>query len=344
MPSFFFSVLTADSAVGKFDRSMLDTQGLLELLVENLAAETKRAFQNAEGEYLPFSTWETAKYKVFEFDSAGDVFSIYFFDDVVGQPALEYAPDTVTDIFLNSLKLHGTLDTKRLPPDLQKLTICATKFHGSVDWSGLPRTLGKLHLVSSKFFGTLDLENLPPSVSDLNVSGNFFEGNAALTNLPRALRKIDLSKNSLLGSICLSRLPPQLESLVLFSNAFSGEIELARLPATLKEIDLSHNQLCGGLNFQNLPPALRVLLLNENSFSGELSLLKVPKNLETLSVRSNNLQGIARVHRELCPMSVDLALNRITCVRDENDKEYLLDFRDGFVAVYFSWEWRQNST
>ena len=246
---------TVDNHIGRFDQSMINDQGRMEMLVTPieddkvvLVNEMQLHFQNDSGAFLDIREW----YGV-TCDGSGDVISIEWNNHnwACGEVSFDLLPPALvhfdaTKGFFTSWVVRGTISTERLPRSLETFVI-----------SG--------HAIS----GTLDLTVLPPQMTNFEAFGNALEGTIYLENLPRTMRVIGLSKNGLWGTICLTKLPYSMRALFLAENNLSGEISLDYLPEGMVGLHLQDNKLYGSPSLARVPASMTHIVLEKNYFEGE---------------------------------------------------------------------------
>ena len=150
-----------------------------------------------------------------------------------GSIFLNLLPSQLKNIYLQSLSLEGTIETKDLPRCLVNLDMKANKLHGTFDIVGLPQNMVLIGLGMNVLHGNLQLHALPHSISCFFASKNRFSGCVDLTKLPRALKILHLGRNALSGSIELINLPPKLMTLSVHGNRFKQEALIVEtLPRT----------------------------------------------------------------------------------------------------------------
>ena len=160
----------ADDGIGRFDRSMLSQQGLMELFIFGLnepekicgnrddpadVCEWKRVICNGDGEVEEFQ-WSDKE-----------------------------EPGT------------GTLGLGFLPCSMKTLRMFSNALSGTVQLADLPGKIEVVYLYHNQLTGSLDLDSLPATVQRLGLRGNKFTGDISLEKLPKGLEHLALSYNQL---------------------------------------------------------------------------------------------------------------------------------------------------
>ena len=91
--------------------------------------------------------------------------------------------------------LHGELNWKYLPQELQILSLHTNALSGEVPFDQLPSTMLHLCLFFNKFMGTPNFLFLPPRLSYLSISMNQFDGQANFSSLPTTLNYLYVRDN-----------------------------------------------------------------------------------------------------------------------------------------------------
>ena len=90
----------------------------------------------------------------------------------VGQFRIEFLPNSVQRIHMNSANQCYVLQTRLLPAALEVLTMTDNHIHGSIDLRSLPRHLQWLNLRENDIEGPISLNDLPKSLNMLDLSLN----------------------------------------------------------------------------------------------------------------------------------------------------------------------------
>jgi gliding motility-associated-like protein len=189
----------------------------------------------------------------------------------------------VTNIFLSSIQLIGTIPNFNLP-NLRQLSLSNNQLSGSIPNFNLPN-LQELYLNNNQLSGTIPNFNLP-NLQPLDLSRNQLSGTIPNFNLPN-LTILFLGRNQLSGSIPNFNLP-NLALLNLSDNQLSGSIPNFNLP-NLRTLSFSNNQLSGTIPNFNLPNLLS-LSLYSNQLSGTIPNFNLP-NLIGFNLGINQLSG-----------------------------------------------------
>ena len=202
-----------DDGIGKFDRSMLSQQDLMELFIFGLNKPEKICGSRA--------------------DPA----------DVCEWEGITCNDDGEVEKFHWGLKQEaGTIGFEFLPWSMKTLRMFMNALSGTIQLADLPEKVDKLSLSCNQLTGSLDLDGLPATVRTLSLSQNKFTGDISLEKLPKCLKQLELSQNQLSRTICLTCLPPALEVMCLYMNNFEGSLDFARLPKSIRKMDLEENR------------------------------------------------------------------------------------------------------
>ena len=237
-----FTALSLDPALGRIDYKSLPDQTLMELLVEGMNAESKKALQDENGHYKDISDWGVATRS--ENDRVSEVL-------LSGRPFNEtqfpfaLIPPLVTYFEASDSELSGTLDASVLPADLVDFCISTNKLHGSVECKAFPRKMNRIYIDENNFSGILALCDLPDTLNEFYATANKFSGEISLNDLPAALEELMLDENELSGTVRIDRLPEQLRCFSLGDNKLSGDFALFDFPETLCSINVRNNPWSG---------------------------------------------------------------------------------------------------
>ena len=249
--------LCADPGIlGRFDKSSLSDQDLMELLVGDLTDVA--IAKDSNDNFTDIKKWSILDFdrynrvRSIEMNNAAFDINMGFFDDddddwsiericfnEGGSIDLQYVPSTVTLVRIDHMFLKGTIATR-----------------------DLPRELKTLDLQSNKFFGMFETADLPPTLEVIYISHNAMEGSVHLEHLPNALMHFGAHSNAFTGSLRLSQLPEHLVSLNLANNGFEGQITLINIPKTLHHAELHENLLSVEKATVEHPNRLHMLLLD----------------------------------------------------------------------------------
>ena len=235
-------VSTADPTIGRFDTNMLSDQACMELLIENIADETKAYFQDKDGAFLDIGEWRGVT-----IDDIGNITQVSFTATFRGTFSLAYIPRRVKQFKINMCRAHGSLETATLPEGIEKLFLKHTQMSGTIDLRQVPASLTHFDVVYSSFSGSCDLTALPPKMVML-----------------------DLSHNAFSGEISLDSLPETMQCLYLYENSFCGEISLEKLPRAMTYLNISGNKLCGQFTLLRPMPVLDALHADRNNFAARV--------------------------------------------------------------------------
>ena len=242
-----FSLLCADSSLGKMDPSMLSDQARMELFVANLEEGFRTYFQADDGTFLDMCEWSGMAC-----DDAGNVTDVSLVGVYAGTACLDFLPESVETLNVSSNEdLKGTLNTSKLPSRLEVCDLDANNFDGIVDMAKLPESLYSFSIAQNNFSGDCDLTALPVGLEKLNASENAFSGSLRLDSLHEGMFSLDVS-----------------------CNYFSGSVSLENLPDSLEEFQINMNQLSGRFVLVK-PGSLYVVYAHSNRFSGEATIPRV---------------------------------------------------------------------
>ena len=243
-------LILVDPHLGRLDYDSLSDQARMEILVDGLTEPSKHRYQDEHGAYLDVCDWVWS-IRVVTCDTNGVVTGVLFpYKWMSGSLNMAFIPPHVRSFIAWDSSLIGTVDTRLLPEDLQKIHI-GFGFYGTFDMAYLPRKFISLEIFKNSFHGELNLSNLPLRMKLINANTNKFSGSVDLSNMPSTLEYLWIQENNLSGSLCLSSLPAALISLKLNNNAFSGGIEIVNIPVSLVLIDVATNDLRGRVILQD---------------------------------------------------------------------------------------------
>ena len=243
--------LTAiDPLAGSRDSNALSVQSRMELVVQHLSMADQ--FCDEDGEFRPVAEWPHTK-----LDEHGNVKEVRWYIGALpwrgGMIALEYLPDSVEFVQLNSLQIDGKFPNNALPASLKTLNLNRNGVRGSVELETLPLQLELLSVKQNCLYGRIHLGHLPPRLYFLNLSSNTFTGEVNLSNLPVVLQTLYLNQNKLTGGLRLHMLPAALGILDLSENFFSGGVRFENLPRKLRTLNLRHNHIATIVVMERMP-------------------------------------------------------------------------------------------
>ena len=105
-------------------------------------------------------------------------------------------PSRVTSFRAAFNGMVGTIDTARLPADLETLDVEGNRLSGRFDISRLPSKLAFLNLRSNLFSGPVNFRALPESARYIYLQSNRFSGTPDLTLLPIEVRRVLIGDNN----------------------------------------------------------------------------------------------------------------------------------------------------
>ena len=281
--SMLLYLTAADSPLGRFDRSNIPAQALLELLVEGFAPESRLFFCTDDQEYRPMSEWPGLS-----FSEDAQLLQIQWYHGVRG---------------ITPAELKGSFAFCHLPPSMEEISMGGLKFTGTLDFTSLPVDMRIVQLWSMQFSGSVDLTNLPRFLVNFRICHCGFDGSIDLTRLPMTLEELQLLGNNFSGSVDLTKLNSSLLTLDIASNALSGSIQLRKLPASLHALNINDNQFDGSLDISNVPDIGRPrnIYVFGNNFSGTLDMRQAPESLMVHHVSfapmDDSNKGLVVIHR-----------------------------------------------
>jgi len=214
LPIFLFGQDT--SGLGRFEKSALSPQMLMELFVQGITDPQKIHGPSEEPPMV--DKWIGVKL------------------DVHGN---------IIEVFWYNLGIHGSLTFCWIPDSTKKFYAQENSLIGSLCLDDLSNYLIEFSVSTNQLHGSLHLEKCPSAIQELFLSENSFQGTVCLDQLPKVLRTIDISGNSLSGPIHLSKLPQRIQAVFLQDNAFSVETDFESLPKSLKYLNVSNTKLSG---------------------------------------------------------------------------------------------------
>ena len=119
---------------------------------------------------------------------------------------------------------------------------------GTLNTSKLPRQLEYFNIMQENFTGTVDLTKLPYNLERIDLEYNQFYGKCDLTMLPAKLNECYLHVNNFSGSVDLSRLPQNLVELSINDNCLIGELDISSVRKELKKLWVNNNPCFRGRN------------------------------------------------------------------------------------------------
>ena len=158
----------ADDGIGKFDRSMLSQQELMELFIFGLNKPGKVCGNRDE-------LADVCEWKGITCNHDGEVEEFHWV----------FKQDT------------GTLGFEFLPCSMKTLRMFMNALSGTIQLNYLPGMMEAVFLNDNQLNGSLDLDRLPAAVRSLFLNSNEFTGKVSLENLPKCLKQLKLSQNQL---------------------------------------------------------------------------------------------------------------------------------------------------
>ena len=262
-----------DDGIGKFDRSMLSQQELMELFIFGLN-EPEKICGNRDDPV------DVCEWKGITCNDDGEVEEFHWINKTENGT--------------------GTLGFEFLPWSMKTVRMFINALSGTIQLADLPGMMEELLLDGNQLTGSLELDRLPADVQGLALNSNKFTGEVSLENLPKCLEYLSLAENQLSGTICLTALPPALECMFLEKNNFEGSIDFTRLPKSMRYIYLSDNRFSGTVDLGNLPESMEELNVRKNTLSGTVRVpehahRKFDGNLGVWCFEENNELTVERV-------------------------------------------------
>ena len=284
------SLFTADTALSRFNPSLLTDQMRMEILISDMPEEVRELCQDFDGNYKDACTWFSV-----QCNNSKDVITLnWTYPAFYGTIQLHALPPQLEILSAarrdKRRKLSGTIDTAVLPNSLRMLSLSHNLFTGSFNFLTLPTSLTELSIGANDLSGAMELTNLPVRLELLVASNNKFTGEINLRALPATLMHINLSSNALSGGVNLTKLPC-LNYLDISFNQLSGSVNLGNLPFCLRNLYLQGNAFVGTAHIDRLPHAMEYLCLNDNAFSALVYYGEVPVNIKTLDCSGNPIEG-----------------------------------------------------
>ena len=248
-----------DDGIGKFDRSMLSQQDLMELFIFGLNKPEEVCGSRDDPD-------DVCEWKGVKCNAGGEVEEFHWIcktENGTGTPGFEF-----------------------LPCSMKTLRIFMNALSGTIQLADLPGKIEVVYLYDNQMTGSLNLDRLPATVRTLNLSENKYTGDISLENLPKCLEYLSLADNQLSGTICLTALSPAFESMYLDKNNFEGSLDFTRLPKSMRYIQLSENRFSGTIDLGNLPESMHILYVEKNALSGTV---RVPHGLMVILYGNDEL-------------------------------------------------------
>ena len=163
----------ADDGIGKFDRSMLSQQDLMELFIFGLNEPDKIC--GSREDPADVCGWEGVKC-----NAHGEVEEFvwkHYFEDGTGTIGFEFLPWSMKIVRMWNNALSGTIQLADLPEKIERVYLTNNKLTGSLDLDRLPAAVLELFLSGIKFTGDISLENLPKGLETLSLLDNQLSAN-----------------------------------------------------------------------------------------------------------------------------------------------------------------------
>ena len=261
--------VTADTALGRFDPSMLSPQDAMELLAAGLDEESQLMFQDDTAAFLDLCNWlgvickADHSAKRIEWHTRA-LRSHKFF----GTMNIALLPETVDSIRIIKHPVEGTIDAGTLPSALRHFDLSDCRFEGPVAFEAMPKSLIEIHLPNNALTGSIHLTDLPPKLTHLDLGNNAFSGGIDLESLPACLRLLQLKHNHLYGALSFANLPKKLNFLDVGDNNFTGSLNTDHIPRAMITLTIRGNDFTGTLNLRSVPKGCTIFR-STRSFSKE---------------------------------------------------------------------------
>ena len=181
-------VACADDGIGRFDRSTLSQQSLMELFVFGIDKAEKICHSRE-------SPAEVCQWKGASCNAGGEITALKW----------SYASENGS----------GTVELKYLPSSMKELAMMYNALTGTITLGDLPDSMETLCLCGNHLTGRLDLDSLPAAMQHVDLSDNAFTGEISIEHLPNGLKDLYLCENQLSGPVCFTSLPPAFVNLDL---------------------------------------------------------------------------------------------------------------------------------
>ena len=227
----WFTLPCADitSTLGRVDLNALPDQMRMELFAGDMQAVA--TLKDAKGEFLDMCSWHMVfckNKKVTSISWAYEVEDSFFFDDEPelwpgGTVHIQYIPYSVKHLTLTTMRMHGSLETARLPRGLETVRVGENKLTGLFDIAGLPRGLSDIRVNRNLLDGSLDIPKLPKVCLHFDAGSNAFSGTIDLSALPPSLQYFSVQRNSIQGRVDLSAMPVSLQKVLIDETDIAQE-------------------------------------------------------------------------------------------------------------------------
>ena len=229
----------ADDGIGRFDRSMLSQQSLMELFIFGLNKPEKICGSQEDPD-------DVCEWKKVKCNGDGEVEEfrwVFKQENGTGTVGFEFLPWSIKIVRMWNNALSGTIQLADLPGKIEVVDVSFNNLIGCLDLDRLPAAVRSVDLSENKFTGDISLENLPKGLEILSLLNNQLSGTICLTSLPTAFQSLYLHNNNFEGSLNFTQLPNSIRHIILAENRFSGTIDLGNLPESMENLDVEKNAL-----------------------------------------------------------------------------------------------------
>ena len=158
----------ADDGIGKFDRSMLSQQELMELFIFGLNEPDKICGSRDNPD-------DVCYWKAVICNADGEVEHFWWAnrdEDGTATVGFELLPCSMKTLRMWNNALSATIQLGNLPCKIEAVYLNDNQLTGSLDLDSLPATVQRLGLRGNKFTGEISLENLPKGLEYLSLDEN----------------------------------------------------------------------------------------------------------------------------------------------------------------------------
>ena len=149
-------LVSADSALGRLDPSLLSQQAQMEIAFQDI--QNRGPFLDENGNFIDISEWhglrfnEVGNIDVIDIDLEADADAEAF----GGSINFAYLPITILQITFDNCRLRGTISTRDLPPQLTFFSVANNFLRGAFAIASFPPKAKCIDTQANNFSGTLD--------------------------------------------------------------------------------------------------------------------------------------------------------------------------------------------